>query len=130
VNAAEWTALGVVATAIAGYFGARYTARSGKRASQYSAMLNAPESISAGYDRLNDDLWRSVTALQADLAAVRAELKEQGVQHQRQYRASIAYIRELLSLLTIHAPHVRLPEPPPELSEDVKVTDRDRKDQP
>lgn len=114
---ALWVLLGVLVTSGLGYLGVRYTARSSKSASEYSAILAAPDNISAGYDRLNDDLWRTVTDLRERVATVEAEQRlDRG-----RYRAAISYIRRLLSLLTLHAPQVTPPEPPVELRDDVRV---------
>jgi hypothetical protein len=114
---ALWVLLGVIISAVLGYLGVRYTARTSKSASEYSAILAAPDNISAGYDRLNDDLWRTVTDLKNDVAALKTEASIV----QGRYRAAIYYIRRLLSLLTLHAPHIHPPEPPVELREDVRV---------
>jgi hypothetical protein len=120
-------ALAALAVAVVGYFGVRYTARASKVASEQSALMAAPQAIAAGYDMLNDDLWRSVTDLRARVASLEGD---RAADHIR-YRAAIAYIRRLLSLLTLHAPQVPLPQPPPELREDVRVErpGKQRKDQ-
>lgn len=125
MNAAAWAGLVGVATAALGYLGARYTSRSARRASEYSALMQAPESISSGYDRLNEDLWASLK----DERERTATAVEEGNVARRKFRSAIGYIRRLLSLLTQHAPHVPLPQPPPDLSEDVQVEPTQRKDE-
>jgi hypothetical protein len=111
VEEAFWSAMAVVATSVLVFLGTRYTAQASKRAADYSAMLSAPDHISAGYDRLNDDLWKQVTDARSSEAAARTR-----------YSAAVGYIRRLLALLAAH--NVPPPEPPPELAEDVRTNGR------
>jgi hypothetical protein len=140
VNAAVWGPIAIVVGGVLALLGTRYTARASKRAAEYTAAMQAPEAISSGYNRLNEDLWRSISALQTDLGQTRTELTQMKARvaaleaeadaQQRWRHASIAYIRSLLAYITTLLAYIQStggtppaspPGVPTELAEDVRL---------
>lgn len=117
MEVAVWTAIAAVISAVLLLLGTRYTAQASKRASEYTAMLSAPDHISSGYDRLNEDMWTTIRDLRDRVTKLEAE----AAVRDSKYRAALGYIRTLLTHIALHAPAPHVPLPPPELAEDVRV---------
>jgi hypothetical protein len=118
IGAAIWTGIATVVSGLIVLWGARYTARATKRASEYTSLLNAPETISTGYARLTRDLWANIN----DLRTRVSNLEHEATVQETKYRAAIAYIRTLLSFVTLHVPQHPIPMPPKDLAADVVIT--------
>lgn len=108
-----WLGLGTgLAGAVLAYLGTRYTARASKEAQVTTAEKY---SVADGYDRLNEDLWRSVTNLRERTEALEVKVATM----ERRYRIAVNYIRTLLIYIENNVPHGTPPDIPEDIGKDL-----------